>query len=115
MYVYSDNGYSFCSKPDDYVLQAGEVSGPPCTTDTATLTSMFPNYAKGPNLTVNQQLDALNNQYHPQMLALKEDYASAALGNTDSAVTAARQAEIVTEYQTLKTALLAAQEAILNG
>jgi len=60
-------------------------------------------------------LDELNATYHPQFLVLKEAYAAAVLGNTDSTVVSNRQTEIQTEYTTLKTALLAAQEAIING
>jgi len=110
-YSYSNNGLSFRSWDDSSTIESDEVYFDHEPT-VAELTAAFSGYAEAEK---NKKLDTLNSEYHPQFLTLKEAYAAAALGNTDSTVITTRQTEIQTEYTTLKTALLAAQEAIING
>jgi len=114
-YAASNNGLSFRTVNSESDITTGEVYfnvDSPSDVTATELAAAFSGYVAAVK---NQKLDVLNAEYHPQFLALKEAYAAAALGNTDSTVITTRQTEIQTEYTTLKTALLAAQQSIIES
>jgi len=111
----SNNGLTFRAVASESDITTGEVYfnvDSPSEITTTELAAAFSGYAAAVK---NQKLDAVNVSYNKKFLKLKEDMGAINAYYSDETTREAAIATLRTNYQTLKSELLAAQEAILNG